>query len=132
MIKISKKRGDYDMLECLCVGVGGFIGSVCRYLIGLLPLETESGFPVKTFLINIAGAFFISLITVLATKNKPWNPNVVLLMKAGICGGFTTFSTFAFESVELIRNGNTWTAVVYMAGSIAMGAAAVAAAQLFS
>lgn len=120
------------MLECLCVGVGGFIGSVCRYLIGLLPLETESGFPIKTFLINIAGAFFISLITVLATKNKPWNLNVVLLMKAGICGGFTTFSTFAFESVELIRNGNTWTAVVYMAGSIAMGAAAVAAAQLFS
>ena len=50
------------MINCILVGIGGFIGTACRYLIGLIPLKTESGFPVKTFLINIFGAFLISSI----------------------------------------------------------------------
>ena len=50
------------MTECLIVGVGGFIGSVCRYLIGLVPYEHSSGFPLKTFFINIIGAFLIGLV----------------------------------------------------------------------
>lgn len=50
------------MAECLFVGIGGFIGSVCRYLIGLIPLSPSNGFPVKTLVINVAGAFAIGLI----------------------------------------------------------------------
>lgn len=50
------------MAECLFVGIGGFIGSVCRYLIGLIPLSQSNGFPVKTLVINVAGAFAIGLI----------------------------------------------------------------------
>lgn len=50
------------MLECLLVGIGGFIGSVLRYLIGLLPMKPENGFPVKTLFINIAGSFIIGMI----------------------------------------------------------------------
>jgi CrcB protein len=56
------------MTECLIVGVGGFIGSVCRYLIGLVPYEHSSGFPLKTFFINIIGAFLIGLVA------APWLP----------------------------------------------------------
>ena len=85
------------MLDCIMVGIGGFIGSVCRYLIGLLPIETNSGFPVKTLAINVIGSFLISVIAILATKDKGLNPQIVLMLKVGVCGGFTTFSTFAYE-----------------------------------
>ena len=84
------------MINCLFVGLGGFIGAVCRYLIGLLPVQSESGFPYKTFLINVAGAFLIGCIATYAGKHPSVNPQLVLFLKVGICGGFTTFSTFAF------------------------------------
>ena len=118
------------MLNCIMVGLGGFIGSICRYLIGLLPIETGNGFPVKTLIINVAGSFLISLITVLAAKNKGLSPQVVLMLKTGICGGFTTFSTFAFESSELMKNGHAMIAITYVLASIVLGIAAIFAAQM--
>ncbi len=54
------------MIECLFVGIGGFVGSVCRYLIGLIPLSPSNGFPVKTLVINVVGAFAIGLIAAAA------------------------------------------------------------------
>ena len=118
------------MLNCLMVGIGGFIGSVCRYLIGLLPIETNSGFPIKTLLINIAGSFLIGLITALAVKNKDLNEQLVLLLKVGVCGGFTTFSTFAYESTDLMKSGHAVTALIYVCTSVIMGVLAVYAAQM--
>ena len=118
------------MLNCLMVGIGGFIGTVCRYLFGLLPVETNSGFPVKTMIINIAGSFFIGLITALAVKNKGLNEQMVLMLKVGVCGGFTTFSTFAYESVDLMKNGQITTAVSYIIISVVLGVLAVFAAQM--
>ena len=120
-----------NMLECIMVGIGGFIGSVCRYLIGLLPIETNNGFPIKTLAINIIGFFAISAIAVLAAKNKALNPQVVLMLKVGVCGGFTTFSTFAYESAELMKNGHMGIAFAYVVSSIVLGVAAIFAAQLF-
>ena len=119
-----------NMLECIMVGIGGFIGSVCRYLIGLLPVETNNNFPIKTLAINVIGSFAISAITVLAAKNKALNPQVVLMLKVGVCGGFTTFSTFAYESTELMKNGHMGIAFAYVVSSIVLGAAAIFAAQL--
>lgn len=118
------------MLNCLVVGIGGFIGAVCRYLIGLLPVETDSGFPVKTLLINIVGSFLIGLISALAVKNKNLSEQIVLLLKVGICGGFTTFSTFAYESADLLKNGHTAVALAYVCTSIILGVLAVFAAQM--
>lgn len=118
------------MLNCLVVGIGGFIGAVCRYLIGLLPVETDSGFPVKTLLINIVGSFLIGLISALAVKNKNISEQIVLLLKVGICGGFTTFSTFAYESADLLKNGHTAVALAYVCTSIILGVLAVFAAQM--
>ena len=118
------------MLECIMVGIGGFIGSVCRYLIGLLPVETNNGFPIKTLAINAIGSFVISAITVLAAKNKALNPQIVLMLKVGVCGGFTTFSTFAYESTELMKSGHIGIAFAYVISSIVLGIAAIFAAQL--
>lgn len=112
------------MIECLIVGAGGCIGAICRYLIGLLPINMESGFPIKTFLINIAGSFLIGIIAALAAKNK-LDARLVLFLKVGICGGFTTFSSFALESQSLLTEGHTLTAMIYMIASLVFGVLAV-------
>lgn len=117
------------MAECLFVGIGGFIGSVCRYLIGLIPLSPSNGFPVKTLVINVAGAFAIGLIAAAAAKNADMSPRIVLLLKTGICGGFTTFSTFALEISDMIRGGSWAAAAAYMLLSLILGVAAVFAAE---
>ena len=117
------------MLDCIIVGIGGFIGSVCRYLVGLLPIEVHNGFPVKTLAINVIGSFLISAIAVLASKNEGINPQLALMLRVGVCGGFTTFSTFAYESNVLIKNGHMMTAVVYIFLSIILSVSAVFAAQ---
>ena len=90
------------MMNCLAVGLGGFAGAVLRYLIGLIPTGETMIFPVKTFCINVIGCIVIGAITVLAAKlSVP--PRMILFLKVGVCGGFTTFSTFALESSDLIR-----------------------------
>ncbi len=118
------------MLNCIIVGIGGFIGTVCRYLVGLLPLKLENGFPIKTLAINFAGAFLLGLITAAAVKSKSINPQIALMLKVGVCGGFTTFSTFAYESVDLMKNGSLTVAFCYIAVSIILGVLAVFAAQM--
>ena len=75
----------------------GAVGAICRYLITLLPVHPENGFPIKTFMINVIGSFVIGLVAALAAKNA-MNPKAVLFLKVGICGGFTTFSSFALET----------------------------------
>lgn len=117
------------MIECMVVGAGGFIGAVCRYLIGLIPLKEGCAFPIKTFIINIAGSFIIGIIAALAVKSNSLNPRVILFLKVGICGGFTTFSSFALETGDLMKNGNTVIALLYAILSMAFGVAAVFAGQ---
>ncbi|MDD6550804.1 MAG: fluoride efflux transporter CrcB [Lachnospiraceae bacterium] len=116
------------MIKCLIVGAGGAIGAIGRYLIGLLPMNPENGFPVKTFLINVIGCFIIGIIAALADKNAV-NPNLVLLIKVGICGGFTTFSSFALETEGLIAKGSTGVALMYVILSLICGVLAVFAAE---
>ena len=118
------------MWNCLLVGIGGFAGSVCRYLIGLLPVDAGGGFPIKTLVINVLGAFVIGLVAAAATRGKGLNPQVVLLLKTGLCGGFTTFSTFAYETVDLMKAGNSWAALLYVCLSVVLGVAAVMAAEV--
>ena len=79
------------MLNCVIVGIGGFIGTVCRYLIGLLPFEMESGFPVKTLTINVIGAFLISLIAAIAAENKSFPPQVALMLRVAFAADLLPF-----------------------------------------
>ncbi len=117
------------MADCVLVGLGGFVGTVLRYLIGLLPVKASSGFPVKTLMINVIGSFVIGALAVLAAKNKALDPRIVLVLKVGVCGGFTTFSAFAFETADLMQSGNIGVAICYMILSIVLGVAAVFGAQ---
>ncbi|MGI6007073.1 MAG: fluoride efflux transporter CrcB [Ruminococcus sp.] len=117
------------MMNCLIVGLGGFIGSVCRYLIGLIPINERYVFPVKTFAINIIGCFIIGIIAAASLKNTALNPKLVLLLKVGVCGGFTTFSSFALETGDLMKNVDLLTALAYVVLSAFLGVLAVFAGQ---
>ncbi|MDY4561014.1 MAG: fluoride efflux transporter CrcB [Peptostreptococcus porci] len=112
------------MIECLLVGLGGFLGSVLRYLIGLMYVNTDSGFPLKTFIINILGAFVIGALSSIAMKYNV-NSKVILFLKVGLCGGFTTFSTFALETQELLKNDRVGVAIIYVTLSVVVGVTAV-------
>ena len=117
------------MTDCLIVAAGGAIGAVCRFLIGKLPLGSSDGFPIKTFIVNILGCFLIGLVAALALKQFADSPRLVLFLKVGVCGGFTTFSSFALETGNIIEKGSYITAASYIMLSVAVGVAALFAAQ---
>ena len=117
------------IIKCLVVGIGGFIGSVLRYLISLVPVNEKFSFPIKTFITNVIGAFIIGMIVALALKRPDMDPKTTLLIKTGFCGGFTTFSTFALESSDLIGKGQWGIAVTYMVLSVVMSILTVVAAE---
>lgn len=112
------------MVNCIIVGMGGFFGAIARYLIGLIPINPQSGFPIKTLMINIVGAFLIGVVVAIGVK-KDWNPQWILFLKVGICGGFTTFSSFALETSDLMKSGKVSVAVLYAVLSITVGVVAV-------
>ena len=85
----------------LFVSLGGALGAAGRYAISLLPVKT--GFPILTLLTNITGAVLIGFITGIVSHNQV-SPNIVLFWKTGVCGGFTTFSTFSLEAFTLFEN----------------------------
>lgn len=112
-------------MNIMAVGMGGFVGAVCRYLIGLVPVKESTVFPIKTFAINVIGCIAIGIITVLASKNPNINPRWILFLKVGVCGGFTTFSTFALETTDLMKNGHLGIAFLYAILSIFAGVAVI-------
>jgi len=116
------------MLNILLVGAGGFMGAILRYLIGLIPLNQTDGFPIKTLCINIIGSFVIGLVAAYSVKHSECSQSLQLFLKVGICGGFTTFSSFALESSNLMEKGNTIGAIIYICISVILGVTAVYAA----
>lgn len=84
------------------VAAGGAVGAVLRYLITFLPVSTT--FPWKTMITNICGAIMIGIIVGIVSNKKDASEGLVLFLKTGVCGGFTTFSTFSLEVVELFEN----------------------------
>lgn len=116
--------------ECLMVGLGGFVGSVLRYLMGFIPIKESTMFPINTFIINILGAILISIIAfyinnTLHDINASTLKNIILFLKVGVCGGFTTFSTFALETGDLIKNGNVEMAFLYVILSVVIGVSVI-------
>ena len=118
------------MLNCLVVALGGGIGACLRYLIGLIPLKEPFTFPVKTLFINILGCFVIGLIAAISAKTTSLSPRTVLFIKTGLCGGFTTFSTFALETETLLKTGHIGLAILYVALSVVVGVGLAFAGQL--
>ncbi len=108
------------MVEFFAVGAGGFIGASLRYFMGSLPLFAQVSFPVATLLINFIGAFVIGFVALSAIHFDSLHPAVVLFFKTGLCGGFTTFSTFSLETMELISSGRFSSALIYALLSVAL------------
>lgn len=117
------------MTACLCVAFGGAIGSVLRYLISLIDFKSAADFPYATLIVNVIGSFLIGLIVAFTIVKVDMNPNLILFLKVGICGGFTTFSTFALESTQMMQSGKVWLAILYMLLSIILSIGAIAGAQ---
>lgn len=104
------------------VGIGGAVGSVMRYLLGVLGAHYLKGtFPIATFITNFLGCLIIGLLIGYFGKSNEINPQLKLLLITGFCGGFTTFSTFAAENVQLLENGNYWLLLGNVVGSVILG-----------
>lgn len=103
------------MDKLLWVGLGGTLGAILRYSISLLPLK--SSFPFLTLITNVIGAFVIGIVVGLFEKHY-LSSNINLFLKTGVCGGFTTFSTFSLETLTLLENGMPSIAMIYAFVSI--------------
>ena len=119
-------------MNIVAVGAGGFIGAVLRYLIGKISVSENTTFPIKTFAINAIGCLAIGLITVLAAKNTNIDQRWILFLKVGLCGGFTTFSTFALETTDLIKGGHAGVALLYTILSMVAGCAVIFGTEMLT
>ena len=109
----------------LLVFIGGGLGSVCRYLISEITYFKNLIFPYPTLLTNLLGCFLIGLILGWSIKNSNINSSLIILFTVGFCGGFTTFSSFSYESLTLINNNQLLNLFIYIFSSILIGIFAV-------
>jgi CrcB protein len=113
------------MKQVLLVFVGGGIGSALRYMVGKFLKTPASGFPWGTFSVNVLGSLLIGILMGIALKNSSFSENQTLLLITGFCGGFTTFSAFAYENQVFLKEGDFTSFFIYTLGSIGLGLAAV-------
>lgn len=110
----------------LVVLAGAGFGGLARYTLGAWIMVKYGGrFPMGTFLINISGSFLIGLIMTLLTERLSPHPNWRLFLVVGVLGGYTTFSSFEYETLQAVRDGARWMSLLYVAGSVFLGYAAV-------
>src|SRR6478672_9090972 len=106
ILNILLKERSIMVNNLLLVGLGGGAGSIMRYLCQRwINASYLHSFPLATFLVNASGCLLIGMLYALAEKSQVMSPEVRLLLVTGFCGGFTTFSTFAFENMTLLRSG---------------------------
>jgi CrcB protein len=110
----------------LMVMLGGAAGSLARYVLGVAIMSRAGGrFPLGTVSINITGSFLIGLLMTLFTERFSPHPNLRLFLVVGVLGGYTTFSSFEWETFGLVRDGARWLALLNAAGSVLAGYIAV-------
>ncbi|MDR6300585.1 fluoride efflux transporter CrcB [Mesonia maritima] len=113
------------MKQLALVFIGGGFGSVLRYLISKWLNSPSSGIPYGTFAANIIGSFLIGIILGYVVKNENISETTALLLATGFCGGFTTFSTFAYENHIFLKSGDFASFAIYTLASIILGFLAV-------
>jgi CrcB protein len=118
-----------NLMPYLLVGVGGFLGANARYVVARgLGAAFDTPFPVGTFVVNISGSFLLGILGALvAQKVTPHSEALRLALGVGFLGGFTTFSTFEFETHALLADGSWITATANIVASVLVGLFAVRA-----
>lgn len=116
-----------NIYSILVVGAGGFLGSIIRYVTVLfVDKKLNSFFPYGTLAVNILGSFILGMVVGVALKQTGLSGNWKLFLTTGFCGGFTTFSAFSFENINLIQQRMVATSISYTLCSIVFGFLAVA------
>ena len=112
--------------EILIVGGGSFVGGALRYIlsVGLSKLGRLWAFPIGIMVINILGCFLIGVLYGYFKSKASTDPVLPLLLMTGVLGGFTTFSTFSFETVQLLQQNEWLKAALYVVGSVGLGVVA--------
>ncbi len=101
------------MKSILCVGIGGLIGSILRYLVSTYSAKfIGNQFPYGTLIVNVAGGILIGLILEVCAGTNAISPNLKLFLTTGIMGGLTTFSTFSYETIQFFTAGNYGTGLL--------------------
>jgi CrcB protein len=110
------------MKTLILIGLGGAVGSICRYLVQIFVSRYVTlTFPLGTFLVNISGCFAIGLLFGLAGKYAWMTIEWRLLLITGVCGGFTTFSSYSYEGLTLLKQGNYLYFASYILLSVFLG-----------
>lgn len=113
------------MEKYLFVLAGGAVGSLLRYIAGNAIMQRYGGrFPLGTVLINITGSFLIGLAMTILTERQA-NPNWRLVLVVGFLGGYTTFSSFEWETYQAVQTGGQWIGLLNVIGSVTLGYLAV-------
>ena len=110
----------------ILVGIGGGVGSILRYLTNVFVTKYfQTTFPLATFTANFLGCLLIGILLGIFDRQQLANPDLKYLFITGFCGGYTTFSAFAAENINLFQTGNSLTAFLYIAASVLVGLFAV-------
>lgn len=115
------------LANIIYVGIGGFLGAVCRYLgnLGVARLSVLWGFPIGTLLVNLTGCFLIGLLAFWGESKNVFSPHLRLFVFVGFLGSFTTFSSFGHETLALARAQMPWAALANVVLHIVLGLAFV-------
>lgn len=112
--------------QILLIGLGGFIGSIARYLVSKLNTHVEwFSIPVGTLVVNVAGSLLIGFLIGISEKSPILTVELRMFLMVGLCGGFTTFSSFTGEGLMMMRNGQFLPLLLYTGLSILLGFTAV-------